>query len=54
MKNSAKGIVYVVLYVFNNLLVVKPKTIDEAVEQLKKNELVLKVTESLQAYPVLK
>ena len=42
LKQSTKGIVYVALYIDDNLMIGIPDAIDEAVEQLKKNDLVLK------------
>ena len=50
MKKSLKGIIYVALYVDDNLMMGNPKAIDKAVEQLKKNRLELKVIEILWDY----
>ena len=50
MKNSAKGIVYAALNMYDNLAIGSPETVDEAVEQPRKYGLVLKVIESLWDY----
>ena len=47
-KKSAKGIVYVALYVDNNLMVGDIFTIDNPIEVLKNKGLVLKIVEGLQ------
>ena len=47
VKKSAKGIVYVALYVGNNLMVGDIAAIDKAIEALKNKGLVLKVVEGL-------
>ena len=50
IKMSTKDVVYVAFYVGDNLMIKNPDTIDEAVEQLKRNGLVLEALESLQNY----
>ena len=45
---SAKGIVYIALYVDDNLMVRNIAAIDYAIEALKSNGLVLKIMEGLQ------
>ena len=50
IKKSAKGIVYIALYIDDNLLVVDIKAIDDAIIAFKNNGLVLKVVERLQDY----
>ena len=47
---SRKGIVYVALYVDNNLMVGDVEAIDEGIAALKENGLVLKIVEGLQDY----
>ena len=49
-KKSTKGIVYIGLYVDDNLMVGNSETIDQALESLQKHGLVLKVMEGLQDY----
>ena len=46
MKKRAKGMVYIALYVDDNLVAGSPEEIDKSVEQLKTNGQVLKVIES--------
>ena len=50
IKKSAKGVVYVVLYVDDNLMVGDMAAIDDAISALKRNGLVLKFMEGLQDY----
>ena len=50
MKKSAKGIIYIDLFVNNNFIVGNCETIDEAIEALWGNGLVLKVIEILKDY----
>ena len=50
VKKSTKGIVYVALYVDDNLLIGDIATIDDAIEALKSKGLVLKIVEGLQGY----
>ena len=50
MKKSAKFVLYTALNINENLMLGYPEAIDEAVKQLKKNRLVLKVLESLKDY----
>ena len=45
-----KGLVYVVLYVDDNLLISNIAAINDAIVALKSNELVLKIMEGLQDY----
>ena len=47
---SAKGIVYIALYIDDNLMVGDIATIDGTIEALKKKELVLKIVDRLQGY----
>ena len=47
MPLCTKSIVYVALYVDDDLMIEGPEAIDEAVEQYTLNALVLKVMESL-------
>ena len=49
-KKSMKGVVFVALYVDNNLIVENVKAIDDAILDLKNNGLVFKVMEGLQDY----
>ena len=49
-KKSAKGEVYIALYVNDNLMVGNMKAIDETIAALKNNGLVLKVVQGLQDY----
>ena len=52
VKRSSKGIVYVALYVDNNLMIGDKATIDDAIIAFKNKGLVLKVMEGLQVtYP---
>ena len=48
MKKSAKGVVYIALYVDDDLMVGDMMAIDDAIAALKSNRLVLKVREGLQ------
>ena len=50
MKKSKKGLVFIALYVDDNLMVGHPKAIDEAIEGMKKHGLVLKVEDELNDY----
>ena len=50
VKKSVKGIVYVTLYVDDNLMIDDVKAIDNAITALKENGLVLKKVEGLQDY----
>ena len=50
VKKSVKGIVYVALYVGDNLMIGNMAAIDNAIEALKKKELVLKIVEVIQDY----
>ena len=50
VKKSAKGVVYIMLYVDDNLMIVDMVAIDDAIIALKSNRLVLKVMEGLQVY----
>ena len=50
VKKSAKGIVYVALYVGNKLMIGNSATIDDAILALKKKGLMLKIVEGLQDY----
>ena len=50
MSKSAKGIVYVDLYVDNDLMVGDIATINDAIEALKNKGLVLKIVEELHDY----
>ena len=47
VKRSTKGIVYVALYVDNNLMIVDGAAIDDAILELKNKRLVLKILEGL-------
>ena len=49
-EKSVKGIVYVAMYVDNNLMNGNMATIDDAIKALKNKGLVLKVVEGLQDY----
>ena len=49
-KKSVKGIVYVVLYIDNNLMIGNNAMIDDAISALKNKGLVLKIMEGLQDY----
>ena len=44
-QKQCKGVVYVAIYVDDNLVIGSPKAIDEAVEQIEQNRLVLKALE---------
>ena len=48
VKKTAKGEVYIALYIDDNVMGKNPVVIDEAIEALKQNGLVLKVLEELQ------
>ena len=50
VKRSMKGIVYIALYVDDNLMIGDKATIDDAIMALKNQGLVLKVVEGLQDY----
>ena len=50
IKKSTKGIVYIALYVDDNLMIGDIATIDDAIEALKNKGLVLKIVEGLQVY----
>ena len=50
MKESSKGLVYVALYVDDNLIVGHRAAIDDAIKQMKKHGLVLKVEDDLKDY----
>ena len=50
IKKSMKGIVYVALYVEDNLMVGNIAAIDNAIEALKNKGLVLKIMEGLQVF----
>ena len=50
VKKSMKDIVYIALYVDNNLMVGNIATIDDAIKALKSKGLVLKIIEGLQDY----
>ena len=50
VKKSAKGIVYVALYVDDNLMTGNNATIDDTILALKNKWLVLKIVEGLQDY----
>ena len=50
VKKSVKGIVYIALYIDNNVMVRYIATIDDAIEALENKGLVLKVMEGLQDY----
>ena len=54
VKKSAKGIVYVALYIDNSLTIGDIATIDDAIEALKNKGLILKIMEGLQDYPSCK
>ena len=47
VKKSGKGIVYVALYVEDNLMICNIAAIDDAIEPLKSKGLVLKIVEGL-------
>ena len=50
IKKSAKDTVFVALYLDDNLIVDNIKPIDNAIANLKNNELLLKIMEGLQDY----
>jgi hypothetical protein len=50
VKNSSLDIVFIALYVDDNLLAGHPKAIKDAIEQMKKNGLILKVEDDLKDY----
>ena len=50
MKKIEKGIVYLALYGYDNLMVGDVEAINEAIAALKKNVLVLKIIEGLQDF----
>ena len=50
VKKSEKGIVYVILYVDDNLMITGEKAIGDGITALNKNVLVLKIEEGLQDY----
>ena len=50
LKKSAEGVVYVVLYIDNNVMVGNIATIDDAIEALRNKGLILKIMEGLQDY----
>jgi hypothetical protein len=47
VKNSSLGIVFIALYVDDNLLVGHPKAIKDAIKQMKKHGLILKIKDDL-------
>ena len=50
MKKSKKGLVFIALYVDDNLMVSHPKAIVDAIEGMKKHGLILKVEDELNDY----
>jgi hypothetical protein len=50
VKNSSLGIVFIALYVDDNLLVGHPKAIKDAIKQMKKHGLILKIKDDLRDY----
>jgi hypothetical protein len=50
VKNSSLGIVFIALSVDDNLLVGHPKAIEDAIEQMKKHGLILKIENDLKDY----
>ena len=50
VKNSANGIVYLALYIEDNLMIGNIAAIDDAIEVLKSKGLVLRIMEGLQDY----
>ena len=50
MMKSAKGKVYIALYVDNNLMIGNMATLDNAIDALKNKGLILKIVEGLQDY----
>ena len=50
LKKSEKGVVYVALYVNDDLMVGHPEAISESIAALKQSELVLKVVERWKDY----
>ena len=54
VKNSMKGIVYIVLYIDDNLMVQDIAAIDDSMLSLKNKGLVQKIMEGLQNYLVCK
>ena len=50
VKKSSKGIVFITLYVDDNLLVGHPDAIEDAIQQMKKHGLILKIEDDLKDY----
>jgi histone deacetylase 1/2 len=50
VKYSSLGIVFIALYVDDNLLVGHPKAIEDAIQQMKKHGLILKIEDDLKDY----
>ena len=50
VKQSSLGIVFIALYVDDNLLVGHPKAIEDAIQQMKKHGLILKIEDDLKDY----
>lgn len=50
MKRSSKGLVYIALFVDDNLLVGHPAAIKDAIEQMKRHGLILKIEDGLKDY----
>ena len=50
IKKSENGIVYVALYIHDNLTIWDVEAIDDAIADLKENRLVIKIVEGLQDY----
>ena len=49
-KKSKFGICFIVLYVDDNLIIGHPKAVDDTIDQLSKNNLMLKVEDNLHNY----
>ena len=49
-KDGSKGIMYIALYINDNLMVVNPEAIDDAIKHLGKEGLIVKVINGLQDY----
>ena len=49
-KRSKLGICFIVLYVDDNLIIGHPEAVDDTIDQLRKNNLMLKVEDNLHDY----
>ncbi len=50
VKRNEKGLVYIALYVDDNLLVGHPEAIEQVIQELWENDLILKIDDDLTDY----